>query len=189
MENKHVYRKKTILVVILILVGVLVVSRYIYINNKYPKPILQAHELNEAVEYNGVKITAKEFELIEEEELSKMDLSEVKKYNERGEKIKSAMVTLNIKNESDEVKRVESYVFELSTIDWRNGVNLEMFNEINDEKAKLYLELKPGEEVTNKYPYTMITDQFTDKCWNNIEDEKFKLVLDLYPVNKFINLN
>lgn len=187
MKNKYRYKKKVMLLVILILVVAVVISRYIYINNKYPKPIVEEYKLNDAVEYNGVKITAKEFKLIKDEELRKMDLPEVKVYEE--EEMNAAVVTLNIKNDSNETKKIESYVFVLSTINWRNGLNLEMFNAINDGKSEAYLELKPGEEVNSKYSYTMITDQFTKKCWDNIDNEKFKLVLDLYPVNKVINLN
>lgn len=191
MKNKaiKINKKKIIFIIMFILIGIAIVSRYIYINNKYPSPIVEEHKLNEAVEYNGVKITAKEFKLIKDEELRKMDLKNVNMYEEDEEKMNAGVVTLNIKNDSNEIKKIETYAFVLSTINWRNGLNLEMFQNFNDNDTKLYLELKPGEEVTNKYVYTMITDQFTEKCWNNIDDEKFKLVLNLYPVNKSINLN
>ena len=191
MKNKaiKINKKKIIFIIMFILIGIAIVSRYIYINNKYPSPIVEEHKLNEAVEYNGVKITAKEFKLIKDEELRKMDLKNVNMYEEDEEKMNAGVVTLNIKNDSNEIKKIETYAFVLSTINWRNGLNLEMFQNFNDNDTKLYLELKPGEEVTNKYVYTMITDQFTEKCWNNIDDEKFKLVLNLYPINKSINLN
>lgn len=191
MKNKaiKINKKKIIFIIMFILIGIAIVSRYIYINNKYPSPIVEEHKLNEEVEYNGVKITAKEFKLVKDEELRKMDLKNVNMYEEDEEKMNAGVVTLNIKNDSNEIKKIETYAFVLSTINWRNGLNLEMFQNFNDNDTKLYLELKPGEEVTNKYVYTMITDQFTEKCWNNIDDEKFKLVLNLYPVNKSINLN
>ena len=107
MKNKaiKINKKKIIFIIMFILIGIAIVSRYIYINNKYPSPIVEEHKLNEAVEYNGVKITAKEFKLIKDEELRKMDLKNVNMYEEDEEKMNAGVVTLNIRNDSNEIKK------------------------------------------------------------------------------------
>ncbi|WP_430830405.1 hypothetical protein [Clostridium ihumii] len=173
-----------------ILIGIAIVSRYIYINNKYPSPIVEEHKLNEAVEYNGVKITAKEFKILNDKELEKMNLPDntfSKEYDEG--KMKVLLVKLNVKNDSNEVKNIESYMFSISTLQWCTGPDMKVFNVINGDNSTMNLNLKPGEEATNDYPYVIVADSFNDKFWSNLENEKFKLVLNLYPINKSINLN
>lgn len=192
MKNKaiKINKKKIIFIIMFILIGIAIVSRYIYINNKYPSPIVEEHKLNEEVEYNGVKITAKEFKILNDKELEKMNLPDntfSKEYDEG--KMKVLLVKLNVKNDSNEVKNIESYMFSISTLQWCTGPDMKVFNVINGDNSTMNLNLKPGEEATNDYPYVIVADSFTDKFWSNLENEKFKLVLNLYPINKSINLN
>jgi len=103
--------------------------------------------------------------------------------------MKGMFVTLKVKNISSETKNIETGPFTIATVNWSNGLNLMLYESINEPNSRVYLELKPGEEVTSIYPYTMIKSNFDKKGWEQIENEKFSLVLNLYPVKKSIKLN
>ncbi|MEG2935096.1 MAG: hypothetical protein RR844_01250 [Clostridium sp.] len=180
-------KNKIILLVFIVLMAGIFITRYIYINNKYPKPIVEEYNLNEPVEYNGFEITAKDFQILQDEDLRKLNLDKGILYED--EEMKAMFVTLKIKNVSAETKKIETAPFRIATINWSNGLSALLFQAINEDISRTYLELKPGEEVTSVYPYTMLKIHFDKKGWEQINNEKFSLVLNLYPVKKSIKLN
>lgn len=180
-------KNKIILLVFIVLMAGIFITRYIYINNKYPKPIVEEYNLNEPVEHNGFEITAKDFQILQDEDLRKLNPDKGILYED--EEMKGMFVTLKIKNVSDETKKIETAPFKIATINWSNGLDLSLFEAINGETSRTYLELNPGEEVTSVYPYTTIKSHFHKKGWEQIGNEKFSLVLNLYPVKKSIKLN
>jgi len=185
--KKNKTRNKIIFLVCIVLMTGIFITRYVYINNKYPKPTVEEYNLNEPVEYNGVEITAKDFQFLQDEDLRKLDLDKGILYDD--EETKGMFVTLKVKNISSETKNIETGPFRIATTNWSNGLDLMIYQSINKPNSRTYLELKPGEEATSTYPYTMIKSHFDKKSWAQIENEKFSLVLNLYPVKKSIKLN
>lgn len=111
--KKNKTRNKVIIFVCIALITGIYITRYIYINNKYPKSIVEEYKLNEPVEYNGFEITAIDFQFLQDEDLRKLEFDEGVLYEDK--EMKAVFVKLKVKNISDEVKKIETGPFKIAT--------------------------------------------------------------------------
>lgn len=178
---------KSFIVVIILIIIIVVGVKFKNINDKYPKAKEEEYTLGDMVSYRGIELIVKDVKIIENDEILKMNLRESEFY--KNDKRKAIVATVNFKNNSNEVKSIESDYFEAATIDWHNGLNYEIFSVLNGSDKSAYIELKPKEEITLQLPYEMFDFQFKSKIWNNTDELHFKLVLDIYPTKKVVNLD
>ncbi len=176
-----------ILGLVLILVGVCFM-RFRYINNKYPEAPLEKFTLNETFDYEGVQLSVEESRLVNDDELKIVYASIEDPFPD--EEKKAIFVKVNFKNNSEETKTIEAYEFDAESVSWHNGLNLELFEEVNKEDdASPVVELKPGEEKELILPYSMIERHFDEETWKALKNRKFYLTLEMYPVKRCVELN
>lgn len=173
----------TTIVVLIIVIGI----RYREINNQYPQAKEEEYSLRDKIDYRGIEISVEEFRLIDNDEITKMNLKESEFYKENERK--AIVATVNLKNNSSEMKSIESDYFEAATLDWHNGLNYEMFTILNGGEKSAYVELNPKDEITLQLPYEMFDFQFKRDTWDSIEYLQFNLVFDIYPVKRFVKLD
>lgn len=180
-------KKRIIIVFFAIIVLSLLSFRIISLNKKYPSPTIDKYTINQVINYNNFNIKATSYEF--------MDVESVKKtFNEEisyGQDVKCITVNLVIKNEGNQKNNIEIYNFVLESMAWKNGINLKAFTDLNSNinNPTLNPNLEPGESISLKIPFSMISEHFKGNQWNNVEKRSYSLILSLYPVKKMIDLS
>lgn len=178
-------RFSIIMIIGIVILTTLFIIRFRYINSKYPQPIIQEYNLNEIIRYEGCEIVVQECQWLSDDEIRALD---VEKGVFPDDEIKAILVKILVRNTSEKQKSIESYAFEVESLDWHNGLMLDLSKAINGENSSFHLNLEPGEEVTRILAYSMIPLQFNDSEWDNVEKREYKLVISLYPVKNEIIL-
>ena len=174
------------------------IPRYQQINQKYPPPPVETYAIGEPLSYKGVEVTVQESLIAAWPDMPALFPDTTFTYNpvangEAGakEQMKLVLVTVNLKNIGEESQSVTLYTMVAKTLTWRNGLNLELFMDLNttaDHTPTIRPALAPGEEMTVILPYTAIKQQFPPGEWAAFKDLPFELQFDLYPVKKIFKL-
>lgn len=98
------------------------------------------------------------------------------------------MVDAKIKNISSVSTKIRLYEFVLQNKVWSNGVNPELFFELNPENIDLECILEAKTEISVKIPFVIYDFQVKDKQWKELKESKFDLVLSVYPYRKVIHI-
>lgn len=103
------------------------------------------------------------------------------------------MVTVNIKNMSEEKQRVTLDRFALTSQAWTNCAMPDKYMAVNKkwnseqyQSGPIYIE--SGEEQTLILPFLLVKKGFRQKQWEHVKERNYELVLSLYPVKKQIKL-
>lgn len=158
------------------------------INRKYPQPETQSFKINEPLTFHDLQYTLLDFALVNWSDMEKT-FPDVKFTldpvgNGEIQKAEDMYVLLwyvKITNLSDQSKRCYIYDFVGTTTTWRNGLDLNLYYDLNDSAASLSPTLQPGETVFAIVPIPITKGQLTTDEWENIENLDFQLLLALYP--------
>ena len=103
------------------------------------------------------------------------------------------MVTVNIKNMSEEKQRVTLEGFTLTSQAWTTCTAPDKYMAVNEkwnseqyQSGSIYIE--SGEERKLILPFLLVKNGFTQKQWEHVKERNYELVLSLYPVKKQIKL-
>lgn len=168
-------RRVTVIMIISMLI-LLIGIQYIHINTVYCEPKKEEYLMGESFNYRGVEVSVTDSVMMESKDISELL------------KGKAIVVTIILKNNSEETKKVESDFFQVQCLDWNNGMSYEVFMALNGTDVSPNVTLNPGEEVALKLPYSLYDFQFPKDRWDNIVNEDFKLTLEVYPVKRTVNL-
>ena len=120
------------------------------------------------------EITATDVSFMSQEDFSDIYAFEKEMFKEA----ECIMVTVNIKNMSEEKQRVTLEGFTLTSQAWTTCTAPDKYMAVN---AK-------GEERKLILPFLLVKNGFTQKQWGHVKERNYELVLSLYPVKKQIKL-
>ena len=140
---------------------------------------------------------AKNTAAIEELEVSFMsqeDFSDIYAFEkEMFKEAECIMVTVNIKNMSEEKQRVTLEGFTLTSQAWTTCTAPDKYMAVNEkwnseqyQSGSIYIE--SGEERKLILPFLLVKNGFRQKQWEHVKERNYELVLSLYPVKKQIKL-
>lgn len=159
------------------------------INLKYPKAQLEEKQFGEAVTADDFEITAVDAAFMSEEDFSDIYAAEKEIFKES----ECIMVTVNIKNMSEEKQQITLDRFALTSQAWTNCTVPDKYIAVNEkwnseqyQSGPVYLE--PGQERKLILPFLLVKNGFTQKQWEHVKERNYELVLSLYPVKKQIKL-
>ena len=166
-----------------------VVVLVIGINLKYPKAQLEEKQLGEAMMADDFEITATDVSFMSQEDFSDIYAFEKEMFKEA----ECIMVTVNIKNMSEEKQRVTLEGFTLTSQAWTTCTAPDKYMAVNAkwnseqyQSGPIYIE--SGEERKLILPFLLVKNGFTQKQWGHVKERNYELVLSLYPVKKQIKL-
>ena len=166
-----------------------VVVLVIGINLKYPKAQLEEKQLGEAMTADDFEITAIDVSFMSQEDFSDIYAFEKEMFKEA----ECIMVTVNIKNMSEEKQRVTLEGFTLTSQAWTTCTApdkymavYEKWNSEQYQSGSIYIE--SGEERKLILPFLLVKNGFRQKQWEHVKERNYELVLSLYPVKKQIKL-
>ena len=150
--------------------------------------IVEEKQLGEAMTADDFEITAIDVSFMSQEDFSDIYAFEKEMFKEA----ECIMVTVNIKNMSEEKQRVTLEGFTLTSQAWTTctadkymAVN-EKWNSEQYQSGSIYIE--SGEERTLILPFLLVKKGFRQKQWEHVKERNYELVLSLYPVKKQIKL-
>ena len=158
---------------------------YIRINRKYPPPVVEKATVGESLVLRGVEISAEKFELLTPDQVDELATGYLESAmasmpSLKREEYRLLLVTIHMKNVSDETQRTETPTFSAESRAWTNGVNFDLYMFLNKEED-VRTELEPGEEATIVLPYDVMKMHFWEKDWEQIDERSFEVVVNLYP--------
>ena len=166
-----------------------VVVLVIGINLKYPKAQLEEKQIGEAMTADDFEITATDVSFMSQEDFSDIYAFEKEMFKEA----ECIMVTVNIKNMSEEKQRVTLEGFTLTSQAWTTCTAPDKYMAVNEkwnseqyQSGSIYIE--SGEERKLILPFLLVKNGFTQKQWEHVKERNYELVLSLYPVKKQIKL-
>jgi hypothetical protein len=182
-------RTKTIIVAVSVIVFLVYLVLVIGINLKYPKAQLEEKQLGEAMTADDFEITATDVSFMSQEDFSDIYAFEKEMFKEA----ECIMVTVNIKNMSEEKQRVTLEGFTLTSQAWTTCTAPDKYMAVNAkwnseqyQSGPIYIE--SGEERKLILPFLLVKNGFTQKQWGHVKERNYELVLSLYPVKKQIKL-
>ena len=183
----HVNKKRKwfIEIIRIVLIGIIVKTN-IDINRQFPQA--------KKVEKNtGEDMQLEQDILIRVEKITFSEVKNYKKYITKGIRAlggnaKILVVDAKIKNISSVSTKISLYEFVLQNKVWSNGVNPELFLELNPENIDLECILDAKTEIRVKIPFVIYDFQVKDKQWKELKGSKFDLVLSVYPYRKVIHI-
>lgn len=182
-------RTKTMIVAVSVIAFLVYLVLVIGINLKYPKAQLEEKQLGEAMTADDFEITATDVSFMSQEDFSDIYAFEKEIFKEA----ECIMVTVNIKNISEEKQRVTLDRFALTSQAWTNCAMPDKYMAVNKKwnseqyhSGPIYIE--SGEERTLILPFLLVKKGFRQKQWEHVKERNYELVLSLYPVKKQIKL-
>lgn len=182
-------RTKTMIVAVSVIAFLVYLVLVIGINLKYPKAQLEEKQLGEAMTADDFEITATDVSFMSQEDFSDIYAFEKEIFKEA----ECIMVTVNIKNMSEEKQRVTLDRFALTSQAWTNCAMPDKYMAVNKkwnseqyQSGPIYIE--SGEERTLILPFLLVKKGFRQKQWEHVKERNYELVLALYPVKKQIKL-
>lgn len=182
-------KKNNICIAVIILAAVAYMSAVIYVNQKYPKAELEEKQLGETLIMDGIEITATNVEFMNQESFSEIYAYEKETFKEA----ECIMVTVTIKNTSEERQRITLDSFALTSGAWTNSVGADKYMAVNEKfnseqykSGPIYIEA--GCERKIILPFLLVKDNFTKKQWEHVKERNYELVLSLYPKKQQIKL-
>ena len=182
-------RTKTLIVAVSLIAFLVYLVLVIGINLKYPKAQLEEKQLGEAMTADDFEITAIDVSFMSQEDFSDIYAFEKEMFKEA----ECIMVTVNIKNMSEEKQRVTLEGFTLTSQAWTTCTAPDKYMVVNEkwnseqyQSGSIYIE--SGEERTLILPFLLVKKGFRQKQWEHVKERNYELVLSLYPVKKQIKL-
>lgn len=183
-------------VLFVLLSAALFLSRFTYINKKYPNPQIVTHQIGETILGGDVSLLFSDYELYSGERFRKVlpdyqdsvmneDMSQIK------DSQKYVLVaSVSIENKSTEEKTISLVQITAESVSWSNGIDGEIFALLNEgAKDPMNIHLQPGEKKDLLLPYSIYEFQFQERQWENIESRDYNLVLSYYPVRNIVSLD
>lgn len=121
------------------------------------------------------------FALKDYDEIRQEDYSQIAPTNEAY----LMLVEVLIGNVSNSEISVPIYSLCLTDNVWSNGLDLELFNELNPGMS-VALTVPVDKKVTVTIPYIMYKPQFNDYRWSLIQEKDYYLTISIYP--KFVQM-
>lgn len=167
---------------------------YYRVNEQYPNPNVENHSIGDEIQYREFILQVNHFEKLPMADLLKKnpDFQErltALDYISPDTQVYVMLVSLDIQNNGGVEKYIELYDFTAESLDWFNGVDMELFNLLNKENISLQPTLTPEEKISVILPYYIYDFQFTKNDWKEIDNRAFDLVYQLYPVKKSIRVS
>ncbi|MDR3316084.1 MAG: hypothetical protein LBS98_06385 [Coriobacteriales bacterium] len=194
--------KKIVAVMLAILISLLYLFRFSAINSDYPKHRQISFKMTERASYAGsdslstlreigdVDIQVKELEILEYDDLRKIapSYSDPLLETKQASAVRAILVHVAIRNNLDEQTIVPVYDYRLQSSSWHNGIQQDLFFEINNRDS-LLLELSSKEQADLVLVYLMYDFQFySNSDWVSMQTTQYDLVLMVYPDKYFIRL-
>lgn len=182
-----------IVVVVLILAGIIFAGTRIYnINRKYPDPKIINYTQGEDIKGGDIVLNVTKSNFFTYNNIMqvcpnyKNQMLNRKNYSEND--INFLVAEIQMKNESNEVKKTSLTQVIAESGAWSNGFDMDLFIALNNVD-KVYISLEGHEERTFKVPYIMYKSQFKSSEWESVKDREYELVLSTYPVKNQVILN
>lgn len=180
-------KKRNYIVLISVIFLTLIIIRVVYINNKYPNPVVKKYDSSQSVIINGYEIK------IESKKMYKMDQlpNEIKNnlyrdFPELKQDFRICLLKVNFKNIGQSEKKFQVYNLYLQSKAWANGIDSEMFHMFNQD-TELEISCKQNDDVSLLLPYAISKQAFNEKDWNMIDKRYFDLILSVYPKKVLIH--
>ncbi len=162
----------------------------VLINQKYPPPTIEEHQIGEAFSYAytpALEITVTDSHFVEEEERQKMLQQERDDLNDPTLDKQYFEVFLTVTNTGSETVQPELYTCVLQSGAWINGTASFSVYENGEETGSL--ELEPGQKKELKLMYDISSIQFTSSQWEDVKNREYRLMLNLYPIEQSVLLD
>jgi len=166
--------------ILLVLAGV----RIVRLNQRYPAAETVIYTPGQEAPYGNFSLTVTGSRFLEENEIASLFAQEL----QEGLDIKCLVLDFQVKNNGSQTEQIDIYNFILESQAWKNGINLAAFMVLNQENTKASLSplLEPGESMTMKLPFHMLSvsiARLSGRRWNNGD---YLLTYSLYPVKQSI---
>jgi hypothetical protein len=166
--------------ILLVLAGV----RIVRLNQRYPAAETVIYTPGQEAPYGNFSLTVTGSRFLEENEIASLFAQEL----QEGLDIKCLVLDFQVKNNGSQTEQIDIYNFILESQAWKNGINLAAFMVLNQENTKASLSplLEPGESMTMKLPFHMLSGQYRPSQWTQVEQRDYLLTYSLYPVKQSI---
>ncbi len=163
---------------------VLAAVRIALLNQRYPAAERVTYSYGQEAPYGDFSLTVTDSRFLDADEIDRLFAQE----RQEGLDVKCVVLDFQVKNNSDQSEQIDIYNFILESQAWKNGINLAAFMALNQEQpdASLSPILEPGETVTLKLPFHMLSGQYRPSQWEHVEERTYMLTYALYPVKQSI---
>ena len=168
-------KKRGLIISIVIVLAIVWIVLFIRINKEFPSSNVCEYGINQTISYDGI-----------EYEVLNVEKQRTEKSQNLWNDSITYTVTIRIKNNSNEDRKLEMSKFIFTRLDYANSSDLALYEEANPEGV--FLDFEEGEEKIVKFPFLVTSNLFTKKQWENIEESDWKLLLNLYPDKVMIDL-
>lgn len=182
-------KKNKIGIVVIVLAAAVYLVMVIGINRKYPKSQLEEKQIGETLTVDDIEITATDVSFMKQEDFCEIYAAEKETFKEA----ECIMVTVNIKNTTEEKQRITLDSFALTSQAWTNSVAPDKYMKVNEKlnseqykSGPIYIEA--GCERKLILPFLLVRTGFTEKQWEHVKERSYELVLSLYPKKQQIKL-
>lgn len=191
---RKIHSKRLIVTILLAVCLAMFTSFFVFcyqINQKYPQPVTEEYALHEPLVYRDLQYTVTDFDIVNWQDMpEKFPNVEFTLDPVGNGEIQSAedmyvlVWSMEITNLSINEKKCYIYDFVGITTTWHNGIDLNLFYDLNDSAdipASLSPLLQPNETVSVIIPIPITKGQIPADEWDRIEDMDFRLLFALYP--------
>lgn len=161
------------------------------VNQKYPQPVTETYALHKPLVYCDLQYTVTDFDIVNWQEMAEKFPNVEFTLDPVGNgEIQSAedmyvlLWSMEITNLSANEKKCYIYDFVGITTTWHNGLDLNLFYDLNDSadmQVSLSPFLQPNETISVMVPIPITKGQVPADEWDTIEDMDFGLLFALYP--------
>ncbi len=161
------------------------------INQKYPQAVTTEYKIQEPIVYKGLEYTVTDFSLINWSDMATefpsvdFTLDPVENGEiQRAEDMYILLWSLDITNLSESEKKCYIYDLVGITTTWHNGLDLNLFYDLNDREgaqSSVTPTLQEKETISIIVPIPITKGQISEEDWETVESLNFQLLFALYP--------
>ena len=97
-------------------------------------------------------------------------------------------VKIGIRNTMEREVSLDMLDLGAESAGWSNIPDIDYYQAFGDREKTLWMDLKPGEEVTYELPYLLLKANFTESEWKKAEQKEYYITWKLYPEKKSVTL-
>ena len=179
--------KKRVISVALIILSIVIVYKNVDINHRFPNAAIIEKHMNEDVEISHDLIAkVKEFHI---DDIQAYEKTVTENIRQLGGEAKVAIAQIEIDNYSTESRDWMAFECILQNNVWSNGINLDLFYELNPETFDIECRLDGQSRQNINLPFVIYDFQMKEKQWKKLNASQFELVLSFYPERISIKLH
>ncbi len=174
-------RNRRVIFLIGLMIVILVVSRIVYVNMKYPQVEYKDIPKGDAAEWvDGVELTIEDTKVYNQAEAVEKYGPDIVDEFDLGADFVVFESELLLENQNKTVQEVYLYDLNIENRIYSNGISAEV--QLNTDDDQLVLDLQPHEERTVKVCYKLFVDQFRNMKSEDITAKDFWISGVHYPV-------